>query len=518
MKFDYFIKHKQLASISKFLLISLIFGLAYTQDPIYNSAENQNTKFLHGLANAGYGFLQEDWTANTIDPLPAFTWLIETTYQYIHAEYMFYVYYFLFFGIYVSSILAIANYIYDLKKSRLELIVYLTAFIFIHTVHLKIFHFDIAEDLHYGVAKQYVLGPVFQPSTFGVFIILSIYCALTSRYFLAVFLLALAATFHPTYLPSAGILTLAYQILIFKREKNLVKIILVGLLALVLILPVLSYSSSAFTPTNLELWSKAQEIIVQLRIPHHSLPQFWLKQGGYKTYIQALLVVYALWLIRKSDLFSILLVPFILAVVATILQLLINNDTIAFIAPWRVSIFLVPIATSIILAEIISFGFQKYPLWLLRNQQLIVRASVAIISILLIAGTIEQFLSFGYGGVTSNEMMNFVKDHKQSGQTYLIPPDQIRLYKFRLYTGVPIFINNKTHPYKDIEVLEWYARLTKAEEFYQQGDRSCQILEDLVAQYSITHVVLDQDSYNLECSATKEIYRNRKYRITEIKI
>ena len=102
---------------------------------------------------------------------------------------MFYVYYFLFFGIYVFSILAIADYIYDLKKSSQKLIVYLTAFIFIHTVHLKIFHFDIGEDLHYGVAKQYVLGPVFQPSTFGVFIILSIYCALKSRYFLAVFLI-----------------------------------------------------------------------------------------------------------------------------------------------------------------------------------------------------------------------------------------------------------------------------------------------------------------------------------------
>ena len=517
MKFDYFIKQQQLVSISKFLLISLIFGLAYTQDPIYNSAENQNTKFLQGLANAGYGLLQEDWLANTIDPLPAFTWLVEKTYQYIHAEYMFYVYYLLLFGIYVSSILAIVNYIYNLKKSRLKSIVYLTAFIFIHIVHLKIFYFDIGRDLHYGVAGQYILGPVFQPSTFGVFIILSIYYALKNKYFLAVSLLALAATFHPTYLPSAGILTLSYQILIFKREKNLVKIVLVGLLSLVLILPVLSYTSSTFTPTNLELWSKAQEIIVQLRIPHHSLPQFWLKRGGYKACIQALLVVYALWLIRKSDLFSILLFPFVLAVLATIFQLLINNDTIAFIAPWRLSIFLMPIATSIILAEIISFIFKKYRVSILRNQQLIVRGSVVIISILVIAGTIEQFLSFGYG-VTSNQMMDFVKDHKQSGDTYLIPPDKTKLYKFRLYTGAPIFINDKTHPYKDIEVLEWYDRLNKAREFYQIGDRSCQILEDLVSQYSITHVVLDRDSYNLECSTIKEVYRNRKYRVAKIEI
>ena len=142
MKLNYLLKHQRLVTVTKFLWISLIFGLAYTQDPIYNSPENQNTKFLHGLANAGYGFLEEDWFTNTIDPLPAFTWLVEITCKYIHPEYMFYLYYFLLFGVYVYSILAIVNYIYDLKKSSLKSIVYLTALIVIHTVHLKIFQFE----------------------------------------------------------------------------------------------------------------------------------------------------------------------------------------------------------------------------------------------------------------------------------------------------------------------------------------------------------------------------------------
>lgn len=514
MKFDYFNKHQKLVLVTKFLLISLIFGLAYTQDPIYNSPRNQNTKFLHGLANAGYGLLQEDWVANTIDPLPVFTWLVETTYKYIHAEYMFYLYYFVFFGIYVFSILAIVNYIYNLQAVFLKYIVYLTAFIFIHVVNLKIFHFNL-RDLHYGVADQYVLGPVFQPSTFGVLIILSICCSLYQKYFLAVSLLAVAATFHPTYLPSAGMLTFSYLIIIFIREKNLLKMALVGGLSLCLILPVFGYMSFVFTPTNPELWHKAQEIIVQLRIPHHSLPRLWLKQDGYKAYIQTLLVAYAIWLIRKTDLCLILLLPFVIAVIATIIQLLVNNDTIALIAPWRLSIFLVPISTSIILAQIIAFSFKKYQVSILKHQRLIVRASVAIISILVIVGTVEQVLSFGYGN-TSNKMMDFVKDNRKSGETYLIPPNKTTLFKFRLYTGVPIFINQKTHPYKDTEVIEWNDRLEKANEFYQMGDRSCQVLEKIEAQYSITHVVLDKDSYNRECVGTKEVYRNQKYRVVEI--
>lgn len=509
-------KHQKLVSVFKFSLISLIFGLAYTQDPIYNSVENQNTKFLHGLANAGYGFLREDWVANTIDPLPVFTWLIQKTYEYIHPEYMFYGYYFLLFGIYVYSIFAIVDYIFKFRQSQLKYLVYLAGFIVIHTVHLKIFQFDTGIDLHYGVALQYVLGPVFQPSTFGVLIVCSICCALYQRYFLGVFLLAIAATFHTTYLVSAGILTFSYQIVILIEEKNVFKAIWVGLISLVLILPIYSYTSLAFSPTTPELWQQAQEIIVQLRVPHHSLPQIWLKQDNYKSYIQAFLVVLALWIVRKTRLFLILLIPFILAIASTIAQLVTHSNAIAFIAPWRVSIFLVPIASSIILGKIVFLAFDQYPLAIVKYQPLITRVSMAIISIIAIAGTVDQILSFGYGK-TANQMMDFVQAQSQSGQTYLVQPDLESMKKFRLGTGVPIFINDKTHPYKDIEVLEWMDRLRQAREFYLFDEHSCQLLDSLTKKYNLTHVVLYKEQRAFKCDRLKEIYLNESYQVSQIK-
>ena len=344
---------------------------------------------------------------------------------------------------------------------------------------------------------------------------MSICCSLYEKYYLAVFLLALAATFHPTYLVSAGILTFAYLIIILVRGEKLLKVFLVSLLSLVLILPVYSYMTWAFTPTSPELWHQAQEFIVQLRIPHHSLPQVWLQEDGHKAYIQALIVILALWMVRKSDLFLILLIPFLATVLSTIIQLLINSNTIAFIAPWRLSIFLVPISTSIILAQIITSIFNRHQTLISKYQQVIVRLSITVISILVIIGTINQILSFGYGK-TSNMMMDFVRENRQSGQTYLIPPDMRDMKKFRLSTGVPIFINSKTHPYKDTEVLEWIDRLGKARNFYQMSDRSCQILSDLVANYSITHVVLYQEQRNLECDRLKNIYRNKKYQVAKI--
>lgn len=530
-KLNSFFEHQKSGSILKFILVSLIFGLAYTQDPIYNSVENQNTKFLHGLANAGYAFLNEDWVANTIDPLPAFTWLVQTTYKYIHPEYMFYVYYFCLFGIYVYSMFAIVDYVFNFNKSQLKYLVYFAAFIVIHTVHLKIFEFDTGIDLHYGVALQYILGPVFQPSTFGVLLVCSIYYALDCKYYLAVCLTAISATFHPAYLVSAGILTFSYQITILVREKNILKAILVGLLSLALILPVYSYMSLTFTPTTPEIWHQAEDFIVRLRVPHHSLPQVWLKQDGYKSYIQALLVIIALWIVRKTNLFLILLIPFVLTVASTIVQLIIDSDTIAFIAPWRMSIFLVPISSSIILGKIVFSAFDKYQVSIAKYQQRITRLSIAIISIIVIAGTVDQILSFGYGK-TSNQMMDFVKEQRQSGQTYLVPPDLESMKKFRLRTGVPIFINDKTHPYKDTEVLEWIDRLGQAREFYLMGDkpngmatlRSCQLLDNLAAKYSLTHLVLYKEQRNLKCDqpngmatlSLKPVFNNKSYQVLQI--
>ena len=50
-----------------FLFWSICFGIAFTQWPLYS--ENQNTKFLQGLATAGMGYLSNDWLANTIREL-----------------------------------------------------------------------------------------------------------------------------------------------------------------------------------------------------------------------------------------------------------------------------------------------------------------------------------------------------------------------------------------------------------------------------------------------------------------
>ena len=522
MKTGAVFNHSTLLKLGEFILITLIFSLAYTQEPIYNSPEtadgNQNTKFFQGLARAGWGLLDQDWLASTIDPLPAFTFLVEFSYKYIHPAYGFYLYYAILMGIYVFSLLSIVSYVFKIKKNKYKYLLYLAIFLFIHTVNIEIFEFDTAWHLHAGVAQQYILGPVFQPCNFGVFLLLSIVSFLydNDRPFWAVISLAIAATFHPTYLPSITVLTLSYMFCIWQEEKNFKKAFFVGLLSFILVLPVFCYMYFNFQATSPELKAQATDIIVNFRIPHHSLTEVWLAKG--RAQVQTIIVIIALYLVRKTKLFTILVIPFLVALSLTIAQIYIENNTIAFIAPWRISVFLVPIATSVIIASLVSWIWRKWAEKKTKIKQIVLVISLAIVTVLVILGTNKQIALFQYYD-NSTPMLNFVRQTRQPEYTYLVPPDYKRLQKFRLYTGAPIFINKKSHPYKDTEVIEWYKRVQLALQIYSNTPNSCPLLENLATNEGVTHVVMELNKYVFGCNyLLQEVYRDKKYGVYRIQL
>lgn len=499
----------QVVAVAQFLIVSLLFGLAYTQDPIYYSPENQNTKYLQGLARAGHGFLNQDWTANTLDPLPAFTALVQFTYQFVHPEYGFYLFYFLIFGIYVYSMVALVNQVFPIRASVARLMAFLALMLFFHTVHLEIFEFDLGEHLHYGVAEQYILGPVFQPCNFGVFLLVSIYAFLKQRPYLAAVGLAIAATFHPAYFPSVLVLTLSYMGILAWETRSWQKPLTVGALAFLLVLPVFSYMYFTFDDTTPALAQQATDIIVNQRIPHHSIPAEWLQDG--QPYGQMAVVAIALFLIRRTRLFYVLILPFVAAVALTLVQMQIGNDFLAFIAPWRISVFLVPLGTCIILGWAVTAGFNRFPAMTRRRSPLITRFSVVIMLTLVIFGGFNQYDKFRKDDDTF-AMMNYVRDSKQAGDTYLIPADSKILRKFRLYTGAPIYINRKTHPYLDTEVIAWNERLESANAFYKtHGIESCRMLRQEFVPEGVTHVVLPQENIKRRCKRLQRIYRDESY-------
>ena len=185
-----------MATALRFLFWSVVFGLAYAQAPLYYS--NQNQYFLHGLARAGWGHLDRDWLANTADPTPVFSAMVEVSYRWFPEE-IFHVYYLLIFGLYLWSMVELFKHLAGDAANPTTRLVFITLLTLIHSAALRwasaqLTGVDYPWYGQAGVAGQYVLGAMFQPSVFGVLLIASIAVFVRGRPILAIVLSSVAAS------------------------------------------------------------------------------------------------------------------------------------------------------------------------------------------------------------------------------------------------------------------------------------------------------------------------------------
>jgi len=513
------------------ILVAFLFNLAYTQTPLYEG--NQNTKFLHGLAQAGRGYLAHDWLANTVDPLPVFSTLVNVTARI--GESLFYVYYGVLFGIYIFSLYGTADALFQLRQSWAKTLLFLGLFFTTHSAWLmyemqKQHGLDMSF-LHFGLAGQYLLGLEFQNSSFGVLLLFSIYLFLNNKIFWAILTLGVACLFHPAYLFSAALIVMAYTGMIFfssvwvNKETKSPKIsdlltaarkpFLLGLLALVLVLPVVLYNQLYLGATSPEISAQALDILVHYRIPHHSLPEVWF--NNFSIYQIGMMVV-GLILARKSRLFWIMVSLSAGGLLLSVVQIITQSNDLAYLAPWRVSVLLVPISLTLLIAYLVSLTVDRLPL----PKLLILGLSVIVSGYLIYQSVaVGQERSATYRASAHDrkfyDMLSYIHQTVKPEDIYLVPPMDGRFNEFRILSGAPIFINWKSHPYKDTEILEWYNRVQRSEAFYSLDyGQACQPLASLAKEYKITHVVFQKKVAQLDCEFVEEVYRADIYSIYEI--
>lgn len=498
-------KNKWLTGLIGFLAWSLVFGIIYAQSPLYTS--NQNQYFLHGFSQAGYGFLNRDWLANTIDPLPLFSGLVEATYLMNKSGVLFYVYYALLMGIYLVSLFGIADIIFDLRQSKTRSLVFMVAFLGIHSALL---HFVFSRVLgtekpfllEGGVAGQRLLGQVFQPSTFGVFLLLSLYLFLKRRSLLSLLSLAVAVSFHSVYLFSAALLTLGYLWVIFREKRNIKDPVAFGILALLLVTPVLIYTFIIFKPTSTEITREINDILVNIRNPQHAIPSEWF---DWSVVVQTSIVLGALFLVRKHRLFSILLILILGTTLLTIFQVVTDSYTLALIYPWRSSVLLVPISTNILLAFGVKEIFDRWKTDPVKIEQWLRFPGMFIMALLIFSGAERFQIDLARQKADpALQVMGYITAYKTEGDVYLVP---VKMENFRLVTGAPAYVDFKSIPYRDTDVLEWYRRFSLANLFYQNAD--CGALRDLY-ENGVTHVVLPDD-FPTQCPGWLRLYHDNSF-------
>lgn len=497
------------------LLAALAFGLAYGQYPLYYS--NQNVYFLHGLANAGRGFLAQDWLTQTPDVYPVFSIQVELTARFL-PEPVFYLYYLVILGIYVLSVLGIAAVVYSIDRSRTLCVAYLALVTALHSALLGsalsgLAGINLGAYLLPGLAQQYILGPALQPSTFNVFLLLSIYAALRGRPFWAVLFSSVAVIVHSVYV-SAAALTLAYVLSAWREERNMRKALALAAFATALSLPILGYVYLTFQPTSPAIWSQAQHIMADYRQPHHAQPGRWL--DGIAV-LQIMVIVLALFLVRrKGRIFTIMLISFVVATALTVAQVITGSVELALLFPWRISVFLFPLSVCLLVAGGLSAGYRLLESRLAARERAVQRLFMVVILVLVLAGLLivgQRFIEAHQS--VSAPLLDFVTTTRQPGDLYLVPPRELE--NFRLSTGVPILVDWKTIPYRDADVLEWYNRLRLADGFYAaRGAAACAALQDIVSQYGVTHVVVASNRANLSCAMLGEVYRDGYFTVYKI--
>jgi hypothetical protein len=390
-----------------------------------------------------------------------------------------------------------------------------------------------------GVGQKRLLSDMFIPATFGVFLLLSIYLFLRGRPFLAVAASVLAALFQPSYVLQAGILTASYMFVMIGRKERFVRVAGLGALALGLVLPLLVYTAIFFRPSDPAIWKQAQTILVNIAYYPPLVPELWL---GATVYLKMGIVLLALYVIRRTELFWVMLVSFVAATALTVVQMLSGSTALALLIPWRISVYLVPLSTMILIGYGLAELLDRPERPLAVSPRALAAASVALLVVVVGVGIVETKWRFDAAGEARRPgVMKFVKMAKAPGQTYLIPPNW---RGFRLFTGAPVFAERSVIPYDDVGVMEWYKRIRLADAFYGTPDEDtdyrillerrrqmrsasgapastrlepsreerCRILREVSAGYGVTHVILEKGDLD-GCIGWTVAYTDGPYRL-----
>jgi len=474
------------------VLLSMLFAAALRQAPLFSS--NQNTYLLQGVAQALGAPLSNDWLANQTDHIPLFTWLIKTSY--LISPLSFYLYHYLLTAILAFSLYKISKHHDDSPTSANSLaIFFLLTFLAERTLGVLS-----------GVAGQYILGNIFQPSVFGVLLLASIACFQGGKHLSALFCCLLAAYFHPTYILQAAFLILTYQFILLKT-KRLNYILLLGLIALLAISPLLYSLYDSFGRLPPEVIKRSQEILVYERIPHHALVNEWL--SSKKTAFSFVLITLAIIAYRrKRDVVLLLTIPALLSIIFVLIADLTNNLTMLLLFGQRSSVWLVPLASSLLIIRLCS-QIQWHSVLNLPNSLVLLCAvsAMVVFSIRGVSGTARE-----HHEKANHELYKVLASLNFSNGSLLVPPNREDI---RLNAKVPIFVDWKSHPYKANEVIEWHSRIALARKFYESSEmvKATEILKKINAVEAIRYVITDSSHLIRDCHP---IYQNEEIQIYQI--
>jgi hypothetical protein len=467
-----------------FVIGAALFALAYTEIPLYDG--NYASYALHGLAS---GALVDDAMVRATDPFPLVSAIIRVARG---APWLLYVGHALLCGVYLFALLAIFRRLHG-EPGALAFgacIVFLHSWLFRDLVRAATGK-DWGWYAQGGVAQQYLIGHVFQPSLFGVFLVVALAAFLAGRDRAGLIATALAAAAHASYLLAGAALVFAVACARLRHGGNLrssMRLLLLGALALA---PVAALVLLRFPPTNADAFARAQSILADVRIPNHARPHWHVS-----FWILGPLVVAALLVERRRAPSAVLAALIAVSLSLTVLAKATGSATLALLFPWRISVLVVPIASALLVARAVAAARGVRGL----------TVGAALVALVAAGWGLRRTLADAreYAAEPDVSLCRWVAAHRGERDLYVVP---VKRQRFRLEAGVPVYVDWKTHPYRDTEVLAWYERLGRAKALETaEGAELCERAAGIPA----THFVFAANK-RVQCQGLVETWRDRAF-------
>ena len=387
--------------------------------------------------------------------------------------------------------------------------------------------------LQCGVANQYILGPGLQPSVFGTFLFAALAAFANGRTLLAGVFAGAACAFHTTYILPAAMLLIGFVAAMVRSGQHGGPAAFKMMLATVAFAtPAAAYAVFTFGPSNPITFAESQRILAEVRIPHHTMIDRWF---AWPDAVQLVWIAVGLLLLRRSPLCLVLSIAAASASLSRSCSTAARATPSALLFPWRISAVLVPAATAVIAASLAA----RLP-----SSNAVAIGAGAVMVALAAGGIWIMAAGVGYRmneGETA--LLDFVRKEARPNDVYLLPvsfPEvghgrgtasttftppprpkpgsnliPVDLQRFRLATGTPIFVDFKSVPYLDNEVLEWQRRMKQCEAWYEGDWSAFGSVQELRAA-GITHVVAPA-AKPIKADGLIEVHADPAYIVYEVR-
>jgi hypothetical protein len=424
---------------------------------------NQETYLARAVALArANGVLDADWFVRTADPVPVFTrlaaplvllgpWAI----SFANAV----------FGAILLVALGNLARLGERRKSGREpssLVAWVSAFALLWSAVPN----SVRSVVFEGVADQRAYSVYLQPSNAGVLLVAAVWLALEGRCTLAVLLSAAAAWVHPTYALSSVLFSGGVGLVRARFGEGPRRGVLTALVGLVAVLPPTLLSVHTFAPSTWALALRASRVLVTERMSHHALIASW---ASLKALLCLGLIAAAL-LVTRGRQRALLAAWALLTLAVTALVLALGQPELLLLFPWRTTIWLVPASAALLFGQAFARVSKERSKWLL-------------------ACVCPLVLSCSYG-FARGRLRGAPEDRQGVALARKIPLSERQRWTLlvpvawegvRLNAPAAVYVDFKSHPYKDREVLEWRDRLLRAESVYaQNGPADCRALHALL--------------------------------------